>query len=70
MSQDAGGDKMSGKARVEILSRQEAEERREAILAQVGDEEKFRDRGEYYELDLEDTLLFNELRQLEYLLYG
>lgn len=52
----------------EILSRAEAERRRAEILAQVGDEQKFRDRAEDYELDADELVLYDDLLTLEYLL--
>lgn len=54
----------------EIYSRQQAEERRQEILVQVGDERKFRDRAEAFELDADELVLYDELMTLEYLLYG
>jgi len=54
----------------EIFSRQEAEERRDEIFAQVGDVQKFRERGEAYELDEDELVLYDELLTLDFLLGG
>ena len=52
----------------EIYTRQQAEPRRQHIIEQVGDEQKFRKRGEAYELDAEELVLYDELLTLDYLL--
>ena len=55
-------------ATIKVLTREEAAQRRAEILVRVGDEEKFRIRGESYELDSEELVLYDELRMLDYLL--
>lgn len=55
-------------ASIEILTREEATNRRRQILAQVGNETKFRTRGECFELDSDELVLYDELRMLDYLL--
>lgn len=55
-------------ATVEILTHEEAVGRRDGIYAQVGDVEKFRRRGESYELDADELVLYDELLMLDYLL--
>lgn len=54
----------------EIFSRQEAVRRRDEILAQVGDADRFRERGEAYELNADELVLYDELLTLDYLLGG
>lgn len=54
----------------EIFSRQEAERRRHEILVQVGDAHRFRERGEAYELNADELVLYDELLTLDYLLFG
>ena len=53
---------------VEILTHDEAAGRREDIYAIVGDVEKFRRRGEAYDLDSDELVLDDELLTLDYLL--
>lgn len=55
-------------ATINVLTREEATNRREQILVQVGNQEKFRARGKAYELDSEELVLYDELRMLDYLL--
>ena len=57
-----------GDATINILTRAEATDRRQEILDLVGDEQKFRARGESYELDSDELVLYDELRMLDYLL--
>lgn len=57
-------------ATIQILTREEATNRRRQILAQVGNETKFRTRGECFELDSDELVLYDELQTLEYLLDG
>mgnify|MGYP007003570573 FL=1 len=57
-----------GDATINILTRAEATDRRQEILGLVGDEQKFRARGESYELDSDELVLYDELRMLDYLL--
>jgi len=52
----------------EVYTRQQAEARRQEILDQVGNEQKFRERGEAYELDADELVLYDELLTLDYLL--
>lgn len=53
---------------VEVIDVADAERRRDEIIRSVGDVAVFIARGEAYELDLEDRILFEELRDLEFLL--
>lgn len=55
-------------ATINILTREEAMNRRQEILGLVGEEERFRVRGESYELDSDELVLHDELRMLDYLL--
>ncbi|GAA2004202.1 hypothetical protein [Brevibacterium samyangense] len=55
-------------ATVITFTREEAEAKRNAILEQVRDPDEFRRRGENYELDPSDRLLYDDLRELDYLL--
>jgi len=57
-----------GDATINILTRAEATDRRQEILGLAGDEQKFRARGESYELDSDELVLYDELRMLDYLL--
>ena len=51
-----------------VYSRQEAEALRRKILEQIGNEQKFRERGESYELDADELVLYDDLLTLDYLL--
>lgn len=52
----------------EVYTRHQAEALRREILEQVGNEQKFRERGEAYELDADELVLYDELLTLDYLL--
>lgn len=52
----------------EVITRVEAESRREAILRAVGDEACFRERGEAYELHGKELELYDDLCELDFLL--
>jgi len=52
----------------EVYTRHKAEALRREILEQVGNEQKFRERGEAYELDADELVLYDELLTLDYLL--
>lgn len=53
---------------VEVIDTVAAEERLEALRARIEDVELFKARGETYDLDVAETALYNELRDLEFLL--
>lgn len=53
---------------VEVIDTVAAEERLEALRARIEDVELFKARGEAYALDVAETALYNELRDLEFLL--
>lgn len=55
-------------ATIKVLTREEATNRRQEILSIVGNEERFRARGESFELDSDELVLYDELRMLDYLL--
>ena len=53
---------------VEVIDTVAAEERLDALRETIGDVELFKARGEAYDLDVADTALYDELRDLEFLL--
>lgn len=53
---------------VEVLTHAEAIKQRREIISRVGDIEKFRLRGESFELDADELVLYDELLTLDYLL--
>lgn len=52
----------------EVLTRTQAIERYDALVASIGDVEDFKLRAEAYELDDEDVAVYDDLVELEYLL--
>jgi hypothetical protein len=56
---------------VELLTVEEAKDRRVAVLASVGgDEAALRRRGARYELDADELAALTELEELDYLLHA
>lgn len=53
---------------VEVIDVAAAERRRDEIVRTIGDVVAFTARGEAYELNLDERVLFEELRDLEFLL--
>ncbi|WP_101652842.1 hypothetical protein [Brevibacterium ihuae] len=52
----------------ELISRNEAEHRRAEIIREVGDEARFKERGEAYELRDKELELYDDLCELDFLL--
>ena len=53
---------------VEVLTAEQAQERYDRLVRQIGDLERFRAQRERYDLDGEDAVRYEELRDLEFLL--
>lgn len=53
---------------VEVIDMGDAEARLEAVRQQIGDVDLFKSRGEVYDLDVAETALYDQLRDLEFLL--
>lgn len=53
---------------VEVIDMVAAEARLEALRRKIGDVELLKARGEVYDLDVAETALYDELRDLEFLL--
>lgn len=53
---------------LEILTSAEAVARRSELMKEIGDVERFKERGETFQLDADDRVKYNELLNLEFLL--
>ena len=53
---------------VTYMSAQQAQDRYDELARQVSDLEDFKERGSNYELDADEAAIYDELRDLEFLL--
>lgn len=53
---------------VRVMAVDQAFAERQAILDQIGDEQRFRQRGENFQLDAEELVLYDDLKTLDFLL--